>query len=193
MRVVIPEPLLRLMRRKNQREAEHWLHKHKDHPWLQPHRVTLFVQENRFAPDLKPCSYFIRCPRYNAALDALENPFARVQQARERGDSDTPPNSPTISAHIANALWQKWEGPVVPPGTKRPEYPDTVDQADIMEIDEGDWIEYLRAAHKYSKKDTYCCVGPPRFPLYWTCTGMAFVDDQEAHNHADYDATNAFV
>lgn len=195
-RLMVPQPLLRLMRRKNQMSgAEAWLHRNKDHAWLHPHRVTLYVQENQFAAHLKPVSYFIRCPRFDCSIDEL-TPHQKVEETKAALRNGQPPPyqvDPQIAAYTANQLWAKWEKPPTPVGQVPSPWPDTVDRADVIEIDEGDWVEYLKSAHKYSKKDTYFCVGPPRFPLYWTCTGMAFLADQELHDHPDSEILDMFA
>ncbi len=194
-RLMIPAPLLRLMRRGTVEQSESWLRHNTTHPWLSPHRVTLMVQENMFSVDLKPVTYFIRCPRYDSTFAAL-SPQQRQAEAVEALASGVPvPNAvdPQIAAYTANMLWTKWEKPEPAPGQPPAAWPDTVNKADILEIDESDWVEYLKAAHKHGKQDTYFCAGPPRFPLYWTCTGLAFLDDQELHEHEHYDLLGGFA
>jgi hypothetical protein len=181
----IPSPLYALLHEQDIKGAEKWLRVNDEHPSVQPYRITLMVQENRFSTEYKPVSYFMRGPRLNPQV--ADSPFNRTTAQGFSGD-------PREVAEAADRLWTYWEKPRPADGGQPPEFPDTVDVADVMEIDLGDWNEYLRAAQKHAKDSTrYLCIGAPRYPLYWTCVGMAFLDDQELHQHPDYDALDAFA
>ena len=181
----IPGPLFALLKQNDIQEAEKWLRKNDDHASIQPYRVTLLVQENRFASDLKPVTYFIRGPRIDPAI--ADSPHIRTGSSGYSGD-------PREVAGAADKLWQYWEKPKQGPDEVPSQFPDTVDVGDVMEIDLQDWQDYLKAAQKYARDSTnYFCIGAPRYPLYWTCSGMAFVDEQEAHQHPDYDLLESFA
>jgi hypothetical protein len=181
----IPTPLFTLLHKQDIVAAEKWLRNNNDHPSLQPYRVTLMIQENRFSTDLKPVSYFLRGPRIDP--DLADNPFNRTTQAGYSSD-------PREMAEAADRLWTHWEKPKTVDGGQPAQFPDSVDVADVVEIDLGDWDGYLKDAQKHARDNNpYKCIGAPRYPLYWTCVGMAFLDDQELHQHPDYDALDAFA
>lgn len=181
----IPAPLFSLLKANNVSAAERWMRAYDQHAALQPYRVTLYVQEHRFATDLKPVTYFIRGPRINPEI--ADSPFHRSGDQGFSGD-------PREVAEAADKLWTYWEKPRAQNGDAPSQFPDTVDVGDIMEIDLQDWHEYLCAAHRYARDSSkFLCIGPPRYPLYWTCVGMAFVDDQEAHQHEHYETLDAFA
>ena len=191
----IPPPLRVILAAKDVPAAEMWMQRNRQHPWLQPHRVTLFVQDHRFSTDLREVTYFIRCPRLNEAAAQL-TPHERLVMgiAAQQAGQEVPQLEEPISAgHIANALWQYWEKPKPAPGEQESAWPDTVDQADIIEIDEGDWDEYLKAALRYAKDGNFICIGAPRCPMYFTNTALAFLDDQELHEHPDADVLDLFA
>lgn len=183
-RLPVPAPLFNLLKEEKLQEAEKWLRANDDHPSLQPYRVTLFVQDSRFSTDLRPVSYFLRGPRQGGA--EADSPFARTGAAGYSTDGRE-------VVETADLLWTKWEKPPSPDGVPA-QYPDTVDWADMIEIDLGDWREYLRAAQRHARSsNAYFCIGAPRYPLHWTCQGMAFLDDQEAHQHPDIEILDAFA
>lgn len=196
----LPDELIPLLKQEDAGPAWKWMAQHREHPLLHPHRVTLYVLENQFATDVRPVTYFIRCSRFNPELSAAQDPHARVAQVKSemlRGFDMSAPPEPNYAAAIADTLWRRWEKPPTPEGQVPSSWPDTVDVADIIELDEGDWDEYLAAAHRYGasgqKDGNYFCVGHPRFPLYWTCTALPFEDDIELHDMEGMDLLDMFA
>lgn len=167
----IPEELLQLINERNDViGAERWLREHLGHPLCQPYMVHMSVQDSRFALYQRPICYFIRATRLNA------------DNARD----DLP--GPTQAGQIAHELWKKWEKPPTPEGQMPPPYPDIVGHADIVVIDEQDWEECLKTAHRLGGGSFYC-FGAPKFPFYWTCTGLPFEDYAPIHLHPDHNIT----
>ena len=184
----IPDELLPLLQQDDPEAAKKWLMDYAQHPGVQPHKVTLYVLENQFATSLRAVTYFIRCARHSEEMFDGLNPHQRAQAAQAAAELGLPMPAASdahIAAVLADALWRAWEKPK-PVGDQLPSaWPDTVDVADVVEIDEGDWMEYLTAAHRHGDSSTqngnYFCVGHPRFPLYWTCTALPFEDDIDVH------------
>jgi len=167
----IPGPLVDLLKVGKDVEAEKWLRQNREHPLCQPYLVHLYVQDSRFAPDVRPVAYFIRASRHNP--DSVDrNVVVGAEQAGQ----------------IAEALWQKWERPKPADGSAPPPYPDTVGQASITALDEGDWFEFWKQARRHAGEN-YMCYGPPRFPMYWTATNLPFKDYMHLHDHPDHDIT----
>lgn len=198
--VRLPDELIPLLQQEDASAAWRWLETHRGHPLLQPHKVTLYVLENQFATDVRPVTYFIRCSRFNPELAAAQDPHSRILQVSNQqtdGFDMSAPPEPNYAAAVADHLWRRWEKPQ-PVGDAIPSnWPDTVDVADITEIDEGDWDEYLHAAHRHGesggKSGTYFCVGHPRYPLYWTCTSLPFEDDIDLHDMEGMDLLDMFA